>query len=195
MPCFCYDKYMQTARAKLIVQLLIWVLALSFVSLATYQLTMAYGQSQINDGQVKLFYSLDSKENDKELINVIDHANKYIYFAIYTFTKDNIADALIRAKERGVQVSGIIDLSQSKTASEVPLLQKLKDAGIDFKPQKHKSGIMHIKALVTENDFALGSYNWTEAATFENDEILEIGQDHNLHDQVLRIIKEVIDNN
>src|SRR5258706_15120048 len=99
---------MQTNRAKLIVQLCIWALALSFVSLATYQLTMAYGYSQRGVG---LYYSLDRKQNDKELVRVIDGAHKYLYFAIYTFTKANIADAIIRAKQRGVDVRGIIDTS------------------------------------------------------------------------------------
>jgi len=43
---------------------------------------------------------LDDKQNDQEIINVIDGARKYVYFAIYEFTKDNIAQALIAAKER-----------------------------------------------------------------------------------------------
>ncbi|HEX8947281.1 MAG TPA: hypothetical protein VF829_03660, partial [Candidatus Paceibacterota bacterium] len=56
------------------------------------------------DGSVRVLYSLDQKQNDQALIALIDDAQQHVYFAIYEFTLDDVADALVRAKERGVDV-------------------------------------------------------------------------------------------
>ena len=41
-----------------------------------------FQSSDRND--VRVVYSLDKMQNDQEIINVINGAQKYIYFAIYT---------------------------------------------------------------------------------------------------------------
>ena len=126
---------------------------------------------------VRVIYSLDQKQNDKELIALIDGAKSRIYFAIYTFTLPSIADALVAAKKRGIEVRGIIDSGQGSNSYGAPITAKLLAAGIPVVNEKHStgSGIMHIKLLVTDSAYAFGSYNWTSSATTINDEILEIG--------------------
>jgi phosphatidylserine/phosphatidylglycerophosphate/cardiolipin synthase-like enzyme len=139
-----------------------------------------------------VLYSLDKKQNDQALVGVIDGAQRYAYFAIYEFTKENIADALVRAKERGVDVRGIMDAGQSQSVVQDRVVRQLKDAGISVEFQKHAKGIMHIKMLVTDRAYALGSYNWTEAATTVNDEILEIGTAEPLRTEYFGILKKVL---
>ncbi len=146
-------------------------------------------------GDFQILYSLDQKQNDQAVIDLIDHAKKYVYFAVYTFTKDNIAQALIEAKNRGVEVRGITDRGQSEESFEQPIVKKLLEAGISVETQKHLDGIMHIKAVVTDQGYASGSYNWTASATTVNDEILEIGHDAYVHGQYLKIIKKVLSDN
>ncbi len=133
-------------------------------------------------GTVRVLYSLDRKENDKELIALIDAAKSHIYFAIYTFTLKDVADALVAAKERGLDVRGIIDSGQAASSYGAPIVKELVAAGIPVETEKHAdgSGIMHIKMMVTDQAYALGSYNWTGSATTINDEILEIGTDPTL---------------
>jgi phosphatidylserine/phosphatidylglycerophosphate/cardiolipin synthase-like enzyme len=143
-------------------------------------------------GNFTVFYSLDKKQNDQELIRAIDGAKQYVYFAIYEFTKENIADALIRAKERRLDVAGIMDASQSQDGAQADIVRKLETAGISVEFQKHPKGIMHMKLLVTDNLYALGSYNWTESATVLNDEILEIGTAEPLREEYFGIIKKVL---
>ena len=58
---------------------------------------------------VRVVYSLDKKQNDQEIIALINAAKSHIYFAIYTFTLQHIADALVAAKKRGVDVRGLVD--------------------------------------------------------------------------------------
>ena len=140
----------------------------------------------------RVFYSLDNKQNDKEIINVINGAHKYIYFAIYEFTKDNIAQALIAAKEKGIDVEGITDRDNAASASEALIVKELQAAGVNIEVQKHDPGIMHIKAVVTENEYASGSYNWTSSATLVNDEVLEVGTDENTREQYENILKKIL---
>jgi phosphatidylserine/phosphatidylglycerophosphate/cardiolipin synthase-like enzyme len=156
-----------------------------------YILTTKYARSEFNS-QFQIIYSLDKRQNDQEIIRLIDDAHRYVYFAMYTFTLSDVADALIRARERGVMVAGITDAGQATTSEEAFILQKLRAAGIGVLTQKHLDGIMHVKALVTDQAYASGSYNWTESATEANDEILEIGTDPNLRDRYLAIVRKIL---
>lgn len=144
---------------------------------------------------VRVIYSLDQKQNDKEIIALIDAAKTRIYFAIYTFTLPSIADALVAAKKRGVEVRGLVDSGQSSDSYGAPITAKLLAAGIPIVVEKHATGngIMHIKALVTDFAYVMGSYNWTNSATTINDEILEIGTDETLRQAYENILKKLLD--
>ncbi len=146
-------------------------------------------------GTTRVIYSLDSKQNDQELIALINDAEEHVYFAIYTFTLPNIADALVEAKKRGVDVRGIVDSKQSSNSYGAPIVATMSAAGIPIVTEKHATGngIMHIKLLVTEKAYAFGSYNWTRSATTINDEILEIGTDPPLRQAYENILKRLLD--
>jgi phosphatidylserine/phosphatidylglycerophosphate/cardiolipin synthase-like enzyme len=143
------------------------------------------------NSQFRVIYSLDRRQNDQEIIQLINDADKYVYFAIYFFTKNNIADALIRAKERGLVVWGITDALASEDSNK-NIVDKLKSAGISIETQKHQEGIMHLKLLVTDKAYASGSYNWTAGATAVNDEVLEIGTNNSVREKYLTIMKKVL---
>ena len=144
---------------------------------------------------VRVIYSLDAKQNDKEIIALIAEAKSRIYFAMYEFTLRDIADALVAAKERGVEVRGLVDSGESANATDKPVIEELLAAHIPIEVEKHVSGtgIMHIKAIVTDRAYALGSYNWTASATTVNDEILEIGTDPVLRQTYENILKRLLD--
>ncbi|MEK7604779.1 MAG: phospholipase D-like domain-containing protein [Patescibacteria group bacterium] len=143
---------------------------------------------------VRVVYSLDQKQNDKEIIALVDGAQSRIYFAIYTFTLPSIADALVAAKKRGIDVRGIVDSEQSRSSYSAPIIQKLLAAGIPVVTEKHASGngIMHLKIIVTDSAYAHGSYNWTNSATTINDEILEIGTDPTLRQTYENILTKLL---
>ena len=135
--------------------------------------------ASVPSSSVHVLYSLDQKQNDQELISLINATKKRAYFAIYEFTLKDVADALVAAKRRGVDVRGLVDAVESAKSYEATIIRELKAAHIPVEVEKHPdgSGIMHIKALVTDTAYAIGSYNWTTSATKENDEILEVGTD------------------
>ena len=146
-------------------------------------------------GSTRVIYSLDQKQNDKEIIALINGAKTKIYFAIYEFTLRDVAEALVAAKKRGVEVRGLVDAGESSNSYDKPVIKLLTDAGIPVETEKHAdgNGIMHIKALVTDSAYAMGSYNWTGSATTENDEILEIGTDPALRQAYENILTKLLD--
>lgn len=170
---------------------ILYAVVLLVAVLTTFSLSILLSKS---DGDIRVVYSLDERKNDQEIINLIDTADEYIYFAIYYFTRDNIAEALMRAKRRGLVVQGITDREGALGASK-DIVAGLKSAGVSIITQKHLDGIMHLKVLVTDKAYASGSYNWTVAATESNDEVLEIGKDDSIRKQYLEIVKKIINEN
>ena len=115
---------------------------------------------------------------DKVVISYLKQATKTLDIAIYTFTKDEIADAVIDAYKRGVKIRVIMDRTQAgnKYAED----ERLEQNGISLiKVSGSRGGIMHNKFAVIDEKFVItGSYNWTENATSKNDEnIVIIDQD------------------
>jgi len=144
---------------------------------------------------VRVIYSLDQKQNDQEIVTLIAAAQSRIYFAMYEFTLRDIADALVAAKKRGIDVRGLVDSGESANSYDAPIIAELVNAGIPVETEKHAdgNGIMHIKAIVTDSAYAIGSYNWTGSATTENDELLEIGTDPALRQTYENILKRLLD--
>lgn len=106
----------------------------------------------------------------KELIRA---AKKSIRVAMFTFTREDLADTLIQASKRGVKVEVVIDLSTSTNASKkiVSLLQ----ANNIFVALKDTGGLMHHKFMWIDDEILEhGSANWTKAAFKDNDDYIVI---------------------
>ncbi|HEX3095762.1 MAG TPA: phospholipase D-like domain-containing protein [Patescibacteria group bacterium] len=142
--------------------------------------------------QVKVYYNHDVQAN-AQVVRTIEDANKFVYFAIYTFTREDIKDALLGAKHRGLEVRGIVDRKQTESLdNQRSIINELVKAGIPIVYNDH-SYIMHMKTVVTDKGYVSGSYNWTAAATDNNDEIIEVGRDDSIRRQYEKTVKEVID--
>ena len=139
---------------------------------------------------MQVFYNQNIQANEK-IISTIRDADKFVYAAIYTFTRQDIKNALLAAKLRGLDVKIILDSGQSdKVDSQKKIVKELQDAGIKVGFQDH-SGLMHIKTVVTDKAWASGSYNWTASATTINDEVLEVGTDDKIRKQYQNILEEL----
>lgn len=120
----------------------------------------------------------------KRLMEQIEKEKKSIHICIYTFTHRGIANSLIDAKKRGVEVEVIVDRFSVKAGAP---LQKLVEEGIpvyvwDPDPLKRKKAhrpLMHHKFCVFGMDKVwTGSFNFTYDATNihqENVIVLEDG--------------------
>lgn len=122
----------------------------------------------------KVYFSPEDR-CDEVIIEYIKQAKNTVDIAIFSLTRDEIAETIIETHKRGVKIRVIIDKQQAglKNADD----EKLEDAGIPLIRDTH-SGFMHNKFAVIDKKIVLtGSYNWTDNATFRNDENLVVLDD------------------
>ncbi|HMQ01917.1 MAG TPA: phospholipase D-like domain-containing protein [Candidatus Doudnabacteria bacterium] len=155
-----------------------------------YSLALQPAWQERNARQVEIYYNKQVAANEL-LIEQINDAEQFVYFAIYTFTRQDIQDALIGAKYRGLDVQGVMDYKQStQLAPQQNVVKELQSSGISIVFNDH-SAIMHLKTLVTDKSYFTGSFNWTASGTDRNDEIIEIGRDDELRQKHLNVLNEL----
>ncbi len=165
-----------------------YILAIALLLALSAQFYFSYRYQPAHE--VRVYYNQDEQLN-KQIVNVIRSADKFVYFAVYTFTRTDIKDALLAAKYKGLKVVGISDRNQyAQIESQKKIIDELRKAEIPVYEQDH-SAIMHLKAVVTDKAYASGSFNWTSAATNLNDEVLEVGKDENIRVQYQRVLEEL----
>jgi phosphatidylserine/phosphatidylglycerophosphate/cardiolipin synthase-like enzyme len=104
------------------------------------------------------------------IVKAVGEAKKSVFVQAYYFTSEDIADALVKAKNRGVDVEVILDHSQK---TEMPAMASyLSNAGIPTCiDSAHK--IAHNKVMVIDgNEVLTGSFNFTNSAEESNAENL-----------------------
>jgi phospholipase D len=102
--------------------------------------------------------------------DTIAKAKKAILVQAYTFTSLPIADALINAHQRGVDVRILVDRSQ--LTSRYTQIRHIASQGI-FVAVDSAQGIAHNKVMIIDDHHVLtGSFNWTKAAETINAENL-----------------------
>ena len=141
-----------------------------------------FGVTEDNCGMDEVFFSAE-EDLQQKLIYYIDREQKAIWLAIFSFTDKQIAEALIRAKERGVDVQVVVDpgfLNDRYTK-----IDWLYESGLPVFVHNPKharnnlstmSNLMHHKfAIFFQNidDRPLvwtGSFNFTKSARLSNQE-------------------------
>ena len=108
------------------------------------------------------------KEVYKPIVALYDVAERTLHLAIYSLTKDEFTEALVRAFKRGVEVKVLIDKGQANDANAKD--EMLESAGIALRRSKG-NGSMHNKFCVVDGIIVYtGSFNHTNSATVRNDE-------------------------
>ncbi len=109
---------------------------------------------------------------DQKLIQQINSAKKSLDIAIYSLSKENIAAAVASANARGVRVRIVTDKQQA--GGKYSKDEYLRAHGITVLEDTH-AGLMHDKFAVIDDRIVItGSYNWTNGATYKNDENMVI---------------------
>ena len=127
---------------------------------------------------IKVFFSPNGGCLDA-VIYEIDNAKKSIDAAVYAFTSRPIAQALIRAKERGVKVRVVVDEKtalKGKFSKYKFLLKKgIRVKLVSGRERVGIKGLMHNKfAIIDGKTVITGSFNWTASADYLNYENLLI---------------------
>lgn len=115
----------------------------------------------------------------------IEQAKKEILVAVYAFTSEELSEALVQAKKRGVVVQVVVDqeFDARNDKSKVKFLEQQKipvrrNTGQKAATADRENGLMHQKFAVIDRRILLtGSYNWTHSADNLNDENLLMFRD------------------
>jgi phosphatidylserine/phosphatidylglycerophosphate/cardiolipin synthase-like enzyme len=150
---------------------------------------------------IQVVFSPDQKPA-QHLIRLFNTCESKIHAAVYMFTENNIAQALIRAKNRNIDVQIITD--QSCLESSYHKIDLLKKHHIDvfiYSPtiknkykKKYPHSLMHHKfAIIDDKKVCTGSFNWTKTANNKNQENIVIINDksvsHRYEQQFQRLKK------
>jgi phosphatidylserine/phosphatidylglycerophosphate/cardiolipin synthase-like enzyme len=107
------------------------------------------------------------------VVDGIRRARRQILVQAFSFTRRTLANALMAAKRRGVEVQVLADREQtfSGEASRIP---ELVQAGIpvmlELRYQSAHNKVMVLDAGTADAAVITGSYNWTYAAQYKNAE-------------------------
>lgn len=124
---------------------------------------------KIGDQNIELWFLPDNQNAVNTLIKLINSAQKTIRVAMFTWTRHDIANAIIEADKRGVKVEMALDYQTSKGASE-KIVKLFRRKGIPVRLSQG-SALLHHKFLYIDDSILVnGSANWTKAAFTQNDD-------------------------
>lgn len=119
-----------------------------------------------NNNKISVFVCPQDSCN-KRILQEINDAEKSILFALFTFTDEQIAQALIQKHNQGIHIIGIIESFQSKKYNQY---YTLKENNIQVYLEQSNI-LQHNKVFIIDNKTIItGSYNPTKAAYTINDE-------------------------
>ena len=105
---------------------------------------------------------------DERLVGLIDATQKTLDVAIYDFDLQNAAQAMARARQRGVTVRVVTDTDtiNQRDAAVQAALKVVRDAGVPVVDDQRRA-IMHHKFVVSDGVTVLtGSWNFTVGDTY-----------------------------
>jgi len=136
-----------------------------------------FGEKEVllSNISAKIYFSPQDKSITNAVLPIIKNAKKYIYIPTFVLTEKRVAEALIEAKNRGVDVKIIIDaLSASNKHSKHGFLR---DNGILVKTENY-AGKMHSKSMIVDDEYTIiGSMNFSNSGEKRNDENLIVIKD------------------
>ena len=126
-----------------------------------------YKEVEFDSGLIEPYFTPEDNLTDR-IIELIDNAEKSIHVMIFTFSKREIADALIRAKDRGIKVKVIAEEYQSN--HDWSQIYYLEENGVNVILDKNNKTFHHKTIIIDEKITITGSFNFTNSAQYNNDE-------------------------
>jgi phosphatidylserine/phosphatidylglycerophosphate/cardiolipin synthase-like enzyme len=109
-----------------------------------------------------------------QILSLINSAHESIYFMAYTFTSNELGDAVRQRAADGLTVAGVMDADQIDY-SQGTEFDAFKQAGLDVRRDGNDDGLMHHKVFIIDRSIVItGSYNFTASAETRNDENIVI---------------------
>lgn len=124
-------------------------------------------QLTISGTLVENYFAPEDKVAD-QLVALIGRAQKSIHFLAFSFTDDDMGQAMLERAKAGVKVAGVFESRGASTEyGEYPPMQK---AGLDVLLDGNPY-VMHHKVIIVDGEtVVLGSFNFSASANRDNDE-------------------------
>ena len=137
-------------------------------------------------------YFFPNPKNEQRVVNMFRTCKKTLDVAIFTFTRDSIAQAILEAQQRGVKVRCLGDDGNSKVkGSDVRLLASV---GIPCKTDNNLRFHMHNKMAILDNSVVItGSFNWTNQAINKNQDNILFIEDKKIANQYTEYFNKIWD--
>ncbi len=127
-------------------------------------------RSFICGGQLlEMWFLPDNKKAIERTKSLIDSAHKTLRVAMFTWTRMDLAQAIVASKKRGVKVEVIIDQHSGKGTS-AKIVNFLIENRIPVRFSRGKPLLHHKMLYIDEEILVNGSANWTKAAFTKNDD-------------------------
>lgn len=119
--------------------------------------------------QMEMSFLPDDGAAVSRLKELISTAKKTVRVAMFTWTRQDLAQAVAEASQRGVDVEVVIDSYQGK-GSSAKIVKMLKEKGIRVALSPAGSLLHHKFLYIDKTTLVNGSANWTNAAFTQNDD-------------------------
>ena len=127
---------------------------------------------------VSIYFSPQDDTIDNAIIPLIDNAKQYIYIPMFVITHKKMAQALINAQTRGIDVKVILDATNASQKHSTH--ENLRKAGISVKVENF-AGKMHAKNIIIDDKYLVsGSMNLSKSGNTKNDENTLVIENPNL---------------
>lgn len=131
-----------------------------------------YPRFTIDGTPIEVFFSPDDG-TARRLVELVREAQESIYFLAFSYTLDELAQAMLERARVGVTVSGVFEGSQVQSNSGSEYNQLLA-AGLDVRKDGNPKNMHHKTIIIDRKIVITGSYNFSYNADTRNDENLLI---------------------
>ncbi len=127
-----------------------------------------YPELTVDGVDLEVYFSPDDSTAER-LVELVHRAEHSVYFLAFSFTLDELAQALVERGRAGVDVAGVMDASQvaSNTGSDYDFFR---EAGLDVRMDGNEDNMHHKLLIIDERIVVTGSYNFSRSAEGRNDE-------------------------
>jgi phosphatidylserine/phosphatidylglycerophosphate/cardiolipin synthase-like enzyme len=124
------------------------------------------------------------------LVDILSAARESIYFMAFSFTADELGEAIRERSQSGVTVAGVMDEDQVKSNAGTEF-DPFNQAGLDVYRDGNPGQMHHKIIIVDEETVIFGSYNFTNSAETRNDETLMVVYNEQIAAQFLAEFQRV----
>jgi phosphatidylserine/phosphatidylglycerophosphate/cardiolipin synthase-like enzyme len=124
------------------------------------------------------------------LVKLLESAQESVRFLAFSFTADDLADAIIERMEAGVKVAGVMEESQVKSNRGTEF-NRLRSEGAEVRLDGNPRNMHHKVLIIDERIVVFGSYNFSFFAETRNDENLIVVDDPLIAAQFLEEFEQV----